>query len=236
MSWLLPLSFLLPGLCMMDRHPFYHAAAAAEQRDTVEGWFIKPNQILLLSAALSFLYLSVFLLLAPFNLPPQYCMLYISHDTKEKERSRRFKKLLRWDTPCYKWTPLSVFSSTTTALINFSMTRKEVAVFVFFLFERQRRREEEGQSVLLDGVEDAFRMTVLYELVQGHVIDTTPWTGENPTWEQQYIVRNVAVIAGGVLWSFVWKILYVVVDLLSKAFFSKYKSLNSIQRVDWTSR
>ena len=79
-------------------------------------------------------------------------------------------------------------------------------------------------------------MTVLYELVQGHIIDTTPWTGENPTWEQQYIVRNVAVIAGGVLWSFVWKILYVVVDLLSKAFFSKYKSLNSIQRVDWTSR
>lgn len=78
--------------------------------------------------------------------------------------------------------------------------------------------------------------TVLYELVQGHVIDTTPWTGENPTWAQQYLVRNAAVVIGGFMWGIFWKVLFVIVDLVSKAVFPKYKTLNSIQRVDWTSR
>jgi len=78
--------------------------------------------------------------------------------------------------------------------------------------------------------------TVLHDLVRGNIIDTTPWTGENPTWGEQYLVRNVAVISGGILWAIFWKLLFVVVDLISKAVFPKYRSLNSIQRVDWTSR
>ena len=79
-------------------------------------------------------------------------------------------------------------------------------------------------------------MTVFYELVQGHVIDTSQWVGENSTWEQQYLVRNVAVIVGGVAWAIFWKILYVIVDLLSKSLFPRYKTLNKMQKVDWTSR
>jgi len=141
MSWLLPLSFLLPGLCMMDRHPFYHAAAAT--RNTVEGWFIKANQILLLSAALSFLSLSVFFAFGAVKPSTTiYCMLcepYVTKKERKKERSRRCKEL-RWDTPCYKWTSLSVFSA--AALINFSMIRKEVAVFVFSSWKTKRKKEK----------------------------------------------------------------------------------------------
>jgi len=79
-------------------------------------------------------------------------------------------------------------------------------------------------------------MKVFYELVQGHVIDTTPWAGENPTFEQQYLVRNVAAVVGGIAWAIFWKILFFVVDLISRATFPRYKTLNNIQKVDWTSR
>lgn len=79
-------------------------------------------------------------------------------------------------------------------------------------------------------------MTVLYELVRGHVIDTTKWNGENPSFDQEYFVRNVAAVAGGVVWAIGWKLLYYVIHALSSAFFPRYKTLNSIQKVDWTSR
>jgi len=79
-------------------------------------------------------------------------------------------------------------------------------------------------------------MGVLHELVQGHVIDTRHWNGENPTFDEEYFVRVVAVIAVGTVWAFVWKLFYIIVHVASTMFFPRYKTLNKIQKVDWTSR
>jgi hypothetical protein len=77
---------------------------------------------------------------------------------------------------------------------------------------------------------------MIRDLVQNYVIDTTYWTGPNPTWNQVYATRIFAVVALGTLYAFLFKLLYVVCEQLSFRFFRKYKSLNAMQKVDWTSR
>jgi len=76
----------------------------------------------------------------------------------------------------------------------------------------------------------------LKELVLNHVIDTTFWNGPNPTWNQVYMVRIVSMVALGTLYAFLFKLLYFIADQLSYRLFPKYKVLNKMQRVDWTSR
>lgn len=77
---------------------------------------------------------------------------------------------------------------------------------------------------------------VLRELVENYALDTTFWTGPNPTWNQVYATRVTAVAIVGTLYAFIFKLLYVVGDLLSHHLFPKYRTLNKMQKVDWTSR
>ena len=79
-------------------------------------------------------------------------------------------------------------------------------------------------------------MTTIRDLVQNYVIDTTYWTGPDPTWNQVYATRIAAVVALGTLYAFLFKLLYVVCEALSYRLFRKYKTLNEMQKVDWTSR
>jgi hypothetical protein len=77
---------------------------------------------------------------------------------------------------------------------------------------------------------------MIRDLVQNYVIDTTYWTGPNPTWNQAYATRVLAVVALGTIYAFLFKVLYFVCEAISYRVFRKYKSLNAMQKVDWTSR
>jgi hypothetical protein len=77
---------------------------------------------------------------------------------------------------------------------------------------------------------------MIRELVQDYVVDTTFWTGPNPTWNQVYATRILAVVTVGTVLAFFFKLLYIVSEALSYRFFPKYKTLNNMQKVDWTSR
>jgi len=75
-----------------------------------------------------------------------------------------------------------------------------------------------------------------FTFVDEHVIRPFAWTGENPSWEKTYIVRNLAIIIFGTAWAFVFALFYAIIHRLSKQFFAKYNTLNNIQQTDWTSR
>lgn len=79
-------------------------------------------------------------------------------------------------------------------------------------------------------------MLGMRQLVYDYVLDTTAWTGPNPTWNEVYTTRIIAVCLVGTLYAFVFKLLYVVSERLTYIFFPKYKTLNNMQKVDWTSR
>jgi len=78
--------------------------------------------------------------------------------------------------------------------------------------------------------------SALYNLVYSNVIDTSKWTGPDPSWNDIYWTRIIGLSILGTVWGVLFKLLYVVVDFLSLQFFPAYKGLNKIQRVDWSSR
>eukprot|EP01087_Luapelamoeba_hula_P022489 TRINITY_DN8066_c0_g1_i1.p1 TRINITY_DN8066_c0_g1~~TRINITY_DN8066_c0_g1_i1.p1 ORF type:complete len:348 (+),score=67.34 TRINITY_DN8066_c0_g1_i1:150-1193(+) len=75
-----------------------------------------------------------------------------------------------------------------------------------------------------------------FEHVYDHVLHPVQWTGPDATWEQKYLWRNLAIVVCGTVWAFVFKLLFVIVDKLSRAYFARYRTLNKVQQVDWTSR
>ncbi|KAL6057144.1 TLC domain-containing protein [Balamuthia mandrillaris] len=74
------------------------------------------------------------------------------------------------------------------------------------------------------------------EWVEENVVRGTPWVGQNPSFNELYLLRTVALWIASLFWFLGFKLLYVIVDALSFRFFGRYKLLNKMQRVDWSSR
>ncbi len=76
----------------------------------------------------------------------------------------------------------------------------------------------------------------LKDIVDNYVIDPTYWTGPNPTYNQTFFIRFAALVAFGSIWAVWFKLVYIIGEALTKAFFPGYKKLNKMQKVDWSSR